>query len=68
MNPFTRHPASLNESYLEHMRAALFISVSMLSAGLACLIHSVFPFLFADYANRTVTKLNKFYQSRKGTQ
>jgi hypothetical protein len=64
INPFTLHPKSLNETYTEHMRAALKISGLMLMAGLACLIHSVFPFLFTNYANNTVQKLHEFYQSR----
>ena len=64
-NPFTEHPETLNETYLEHMLAALTISGLMLLARSACLIHSVFPFLFTNFANDTVQKLNKFYESRK---
>jgi len=64
MNPFTQHPTSINETYLQHMWAALRISGSMLAAGLACAVHSVFPFLFTNYANRTVQRLHEFYQSR----
>lgn len=64
MNPFTAHPRSLNETYLCHMKNAWYISFSMLAAGLACAVHSVFPFLFADSANRTVQRLHQFYQTR----
>jgi hypothetical protein len=64
-NPFTEHPETLNETYLEHMQAALKISGLMLLAGSACLIHSIFPFLFTNFANDTVQRLHKFYESRK---
>ena len=64
MNPFTKHPHSLDETYLQHMAAALKISGTMLLAGLACFVHSIFPFVFTNYANNTVLKLYEFYQSR----
>lgn len=65
MRLFTEHPSSLNETYLEHMAAALKISSMMLLAGFACLIHSVFPFIFTNFANDTVQRLHQFYESRK---
>ena len=65
MRLFTEHPSSLNETYLQHMLAALKIARMMLLAGSACLIHSVFPFLFTNFANDTVRRLNALYESRK---
>ena len=62
---FTAHLHAMNESYFQHMTAALKISGTMLWAGSLCLIHSVFPFLFANYANDTVEKLHRFYESRR---
>lgn len=64
MKMFTAHLRAMNESYFEHMFSALKISITMLWAGLVCLIHSVFPFLFANFANNTVEKLHRFYESR----
>jgi Family of unknown function (DUF6356) len=42
---FTEHPASVGETYFEHMGNALCFAVRMLFGGLACLVHAVFPFL-----------------------
>lgn len=64
MKIFTAHLRAMNESYFEHMVSALKISITMLWAGLICLIHSIFPFLFANFANDTVERLHQFYRSR----
>jgi hypothetical protein len=51
-NPFTAHPASVGETYLQHMRFAFRFGSRMLTGGIAALIHSVFPFLFVTTASR----------------
>lgn len=51
-NPFTAHPASVGESYLEHMRFACRFGCRMLVGGAAAVVHSVFPFLFITTASR----------------
>ena len=43
---FTEHPASVGESYFEHMGMALSFSTRMLTAGIACFVHAFLPFLF----------------------
>ncbi|PQA87974.1 DUF6356 family protein [Hyphococcus luteus] len=43
---FTDHPASVGESYAEHMGMAFGFGAKMIGAGLACLIHGFLPFLF----------------------
>ena len=43
---FTKHPASVNESYGEHFVMATGFGVTMVVAGLACLLHGVFPFMY----------------------
>ena len=57
-NLFTEHPSSLNESYSEHFLCAFTYGVRIVFSGFACLIHSVFPFLFktaaSDLANEIV--------------
>ncbi|MGJ3261597.1 MAG: DUF6356 family protein [Salinarimonas sp.] len=55
---FTDHPASVGESYLEHMGVAFSFGGRMLVAGLACLAHGVFPFLFTKTGSRTVVELH----------
>ena len=43
---FTEHPASVGETYFEHMGCAFSFSMKMIGAGFACLMHAIFPFLF----------------------
>ena len=64
-NPFSRHPRSVGESYVEHMGQAWSFALPMVGAGLACLIHGLLPFAFertgsscieALYARMTVRR------------
>lgn len=55
---FTEHPASVGESYFEHMRMAFGFSAKMIGGGFACLIHSIFPFLFVTTGRRCIEELN----------
>ena len=58
---FTEHPSSLNESYFEHFLCASTYGIRIVFSGFACLIHSVFPFLFktaaSDLANEIVSDI-----------
>lgn len=55
---FTRHPASVGESYLEHMEVAGSFSGRLFLASLACLVHALLPFLFERTASRIVQGLH----------
>lgn len=55
---FTEHPASVGESYGEHMGQALCFGTRMVCAGLACLVHAVLPFLFVRTGSRAIAELN----------
>ena len=46
MNPFTAHPASVGETYLQHGRFAFAFGIRMFLGGLAAMVHAAFPFLF----------------------
>ncbi|MEM1019925.1 MAG: DUF6356 family protein [Sphingomonadales bacterium] len=54
---FTEHPASVNETYPEHMGSAFSFGSAMVIAGCACLLHGIFPFLFQATGRNTVAKL-----------
>jgi hypothetical protein len=54
---FADHPASVGESYWEHFRAATGFGVTMIGAGLACLVHAVLPFAFVTRGSETVAQL-----------
>ena len=56
---FTEHPASVGESYLRHMRTGVGFGVRMMLAGLACLVHAVFPFLFVATGSRCIEQLHE---------
>jgi hypothetical protein len=59
-NIFTRHPHSINETYFEHLKAALGFSFHLLVGGLACFIHAFFPFLFVHTAGKKVHSIVSF--------
>jgi hypothetical protein len=61
---FTQHPASVGESYSEHMGQAVCFGSRMVLAGLACLLHGVLPFLFVRTGSRTIAELNERMSSR----
>ena len=55
---FTEHPASVGESYSEHLGRAACFGARMIFAGVACLVHGVLPFLFVRTGSRAITELN----------
>jgi hypothetical protein len=57
-NPFTIHPASVGETYGQHLRFALAFGARMTLGGIAAAIHAVFPFLFITTASRALEQLN----------
>jgi hypothetical protein len=54
----TEHPASVGESYLQHLHHASGFALSMIGGGLACLVHAVLPFLFAKTGSGVVADLS----------
>ena len=56
---FTRHPASVGETYGEHLGMAASFGWRMVAGGLACLVHAVFPFLFEYTASRHIRCLHE---------
>lgn len=55
---FTRHPASVNETYGEHFCVASSFSGRLAYAAFACAVHAVFPFLFEKTGSRIITELH----------
>ena len=55
---FTDHPASVGESYTEHLATATGFGTRMVLGGLACLVHGVLPFLFTRTGSRTIETLH----------
>ena len=57
MKLFTAHPNSVGESYWQHFMTAGSFGVSLIAAGLACLVHGIFPFLCKTTGSRAVRSL-----------
>ncbi len=55
---FRDHPASVGESYGEHMRFALGFSGALFGAALAALVHAFLPCFFEKTASRRIRQLN----------
>lgn len=54
---FTEHPASVGETYWDHLLRASWFGGKMLLAAGACLIHAIFPFLFVKTGSQAITRL-----------
>lgn len=55
---FTDHPAAVGETYGQHMGFAMGVGGRMVLAGLACMMHGLFPFLFERTGSRTILALH----------
>ena len=56
-NIFTKHPASVDETYLEHMAFALWFFGWLSAAAFAALVHAVLPFCFEKTASKIIARL-----------
>ena len=54
---FLAHPASVEETYFQHMRFAFGFAFWLIAAGLAALVHAVIPALCETTASRILRKL-----------
>ena len=54
---FFNHPDSVNETYFEHMRFALWFAFWLGAAAFAALVHAVIPAAFEKTASRIIAKL-----------
>ena len=55
---FLDHPASVDESYPEHMRVAAGFGVAMLLGSLGCFAHALVPALCKRTGSSTVKRLH----------
>ena len=67
MRAFRDHPASVGETYLEHMAFAGWFASKLLLAGVAALIHAVLPALFATTAGDQIRELYHLIEARNRT-
>jgi len=57
-NPFTAHPRSVGETYLEHALFACAYGAKMTAGGIAAFVHGLFPFLFNATGSRITRELH----------
>ena len=62
---FTEHPAAVGETYGEHGARAFKFGSRMMLAGVACVVHALFPCLFVHTASRTLEELRLGLPVRK---
>lgn len=55
---FCDHPASVDETYAEHMFAAGGFALRLFVAGLVCSVHAVLPFLFVKTGSSMIEALH----------
>ncbi len=55
---FTEHPASVDETYLQHLTHASSFGIRMMLGGLACILHGILPFLFVKTGSRQIETLH----------
>lgn len=54
---FLDHPASVEESYAEHLGVATRFGARMIAGGVAALIHGICPALFTRTGSKTIKRL-----------
>jgi len=61
---FLDHPASVDETFLEHFRFALTFSLWLFAAACAALVHALIPALFEKTASNIIRRLYKRIEFR----
>jgi preprotein translocase subunit SecF len=54
---FVEHPASVGESYGQHLFHAMSFSIRMAAGAFAVSVHAVFPFLFTRTGSAVLSSL-----------
>ncbi len=55
---FTEHPASVNETYLQHFASSTSFGLRMIGGGFVCLVHALLPSVFCSKASSTIGELH----------
>jgi hypothetical protein len=62
---FTDHPAAVGETYFGHLLQAGGFGLRMVFAGIACLLHGLFPFLFVTTGSNAMQALHAEMSARR---
>ena len=55
---FTAHPASVGETYVQHLLAAGGFAARLAAAAVVCLVHALLPFLFEKTGSAMIAELH----------
>ena len=55
---FREHPASVGETYAEHLRHATGFGARMILGGFACIVHGLLPFVFVRTGSTQIRSLH----------
>lgn len=61
---FKNHPASVGETYSQHMRFALGFSFALFKAAFAALVHALMPCFFEKTASQAIRQLHAKIEHR----
>lgn len=56
---FTEHPASVGETYLQHLCAASGFACRMFFGAMACFLHALLPFAFQHTGSDCIESLHE---------
>jgi len=56
---FLDHPRTVDETYFEHLQVAGYFGVTLLAAGVACLVHALIPGAFTKTGSKAVRHLHE---------
>lgn len=62
---FTEHPATANETYIQHLKFAGMFGLRFIYAGVATVIHAVFPFMFMTAGSKQLATINRILAERQ---
>ena len=65
---FIEHPASVEETYFEHMRFAAWFAGTLFLAAFAATVHAVLPFMFEKTASTAINRMHHRIHNRFGTR
>jgi Family of unknown function (DUF6356) len=62
---FIEHPSSVDETYSQHLMSALGFGAKMIVAGVACIVHGLFPAVFVTRGSDTIRSLHERMVSKR---
>jgi hypothetical protein len=62
---FTKHPASVGQSYMQHFAFSATFSIRLLIASFTALIHALLPCFFQSTTSRYIEELSRRMHRQK---